>query len=84
LVSIRTTAAGGRRRWGLCRAGFDGRDDRARRSQRSAKLVAAGKADLAISYQPQLHLQVAGIASTRIGTLIATPLNPLVVLADGP
>ena len=34
------------------------------------KLVAAGKADLAISYQPQLHLQVAeGMPLTRVGTL---------------
>ncbi len=49
------------------------------------KLVAAGKADLAISYQPQLHLQAAaGLPLVRIGTLIATPLNSLVVLADGP
>jgi putative hydroxymethylpyrimidine transport system substrate-binding protein len=49
------------------------------------KLVAAGMADLAISYQPQLHLQVAeGLPLTRIGTLVATPLNTLVVLADGP
>lgn len=49
------------------------------------KLVAAGQADLAVSYQPQLHLQVAaGLPLVRIGTLIATPLNSLVVLADGP
>jgi putative hydroxymethylpyrimidine transport system substrate-binding protein len=49
------------------------------------KLVAAGKADLAISYQPQLHLQVAqGLPLTRVGTLVATPLNSLVVLKDGP
>ncbi len=35
------------------------------------KLVAAGKADLAISYQPQLHLQVAeGMPLTRVGTLV--------------
>ncbi len=48
-------------------------------------LVAAGKADLAISYQPQLHMQVAqGLPLARIGTLVATPLNSLVVLADGP
>lgn len=47
------------------------------------KLVAAGRADLAISYQPQLHLQVAeGLPLARIGTLVATPLNSLVVLAD--
>jgi len=49
------------------------------------KLVAAGKADLAISYQPQLHLQVAeGLPLIRVGTLIASPLNCLLVLADGP
>lgn len=49
------------------------------------KLVAAGKADLAISYQPQLHLQVAeGLPLKRIATLIATPLNSLVVIKDGP
>ena len=40
------------------------------------KLVAAGKADIAISYQPQLHLQVTqGLPLKRIGTLVATPLN---------
>jgi len=49
------------------------------------KLVAAGQADIAISYQPQLHLQVAAeLPLVRIGTLVATPLNTLVVLADGP
>jgi putative hydroxymethylpyrimidine transport system substrate-binding protein len=49
------------------------------------KLVAAGKADLAVSYQPQLHLQVAqGLPLVRVGTLVATPLNSLVVLDDGP
>ena len=49
------------------------------------KLVAAEKADIAISYQPQLHLQVAaGLPLARIGTLVATPLNSLLVLADGP
>jgi len=49
------------------------------------KLVAARQADLAISYQPQLHVQVAqGLPLRRIGTLVATPLNSLVVLADGP
>ncbi|GIS89065.1 MAG: hypothetical protein CM1200mP18_17750 [Gammaproteobacteria bacterium] len=42
------------------------------------KLVAAGKVDLAISYQPQLHLQVhAGLPLVRVGTLVATPLNCL-------
>jgi putative hydroxymethylpyrimidine transport system substrate-binding protein len=49
------------------------------------KLVAAGRADIAVSYQPQLHLQVeAGLPLTRIGTLVATPLNSVVVLADSP
>lgn len=49
------------------------------------KLVAAGRADLAVSYQPQLHVQVAeGLPLKRVGTLVATPLNSLVVLADGP
>lgn len=49
------------------------------------KLVAAGKADVAVSYQPQLHLQVArGLPLKRFATLVATPLNCLVVLAQGP
>ncbi len=49
------------------------------------KLVAAGQAELAVSYQPQLHLQVhEGLPLIRVGTLIATPLNCLLVLADGP
>lgn len=49
------------------------------------KLVAAGKADLALSYQPQLHLQVAeGLPLRRVATLIGTPLNSLIVLKDGP
>lgn len=47
------------------------------------KLVAAGKADLAIDYQPQLVLQVTqGLPLTRIATLINTPLNCLAVKAD--
>jgi putative hydroxymethylpyrimidine transport system substrate-binding protein len=49
------------------------------------KLVAAGQADLAISYQPQLHLQIhEGLPLQRVGTLVATPLNCLLALADGP
>ena len=49
------------------------------------KMVAAGRADLAVSYQPQLHLQVQeGLPLVRVGTLIASPLNCLLVLADGP
>jgi putative hydroxymethylpyrimidine transport system substrate-binding protein len=48
------------------------------------KLVAAGKVELAISYQPQLHVQVSeGLPLIRIGTLVATPLNSLVVLKEG-
>jgi putative hydroxymethylpyrimidine transport system substrate-binding protein len=48
------------------------------------KLVAAGQADVAISYQPQLHIQKdQGLPLVRIGTLVATPLNTLVALADG-
>ncbi len=49
------------------------------------KLVAAGQAEIAISYQPQLHLQIAeGLPLVRVGTLVATPLNCLLALADGP
>lgn len=49
------------------------------------KMAAAGRADLAISYQPQLHLQVAeGLPLVRVGTLVASPLNCLLVLKDGP
>lgn len=49
------------------------------------KMVAAGQADLAISYQPQLHLQIEnGLPLRRVGTLVATPLNCLLVLEDGP
>lgn len=49
------------------------------------KMVAAGRADLAIAYQPQLHLQIEeGLPLIRVGTLIATPLNCLLVLKDGP
>ena len=49
------------------------------------KLVAAGKADLAVSYQPQHHIQVdQGLPLTRVATLVAPPLNSLLVLGDGP
>jgi putative hydroxymethylpyrimidine transport system substrate-binding protein len=49
------------------------------------KMVAAGQADLAVSYQPQLHMQIEnGLPLRRVGTLIATPLNCLLVLEDGP
>ncbi len=49
------------------------------------KLAAAGKAELAIGYQPQLHLQIhEGLPLKRVGTLVATPLNCLLVLDDSP
>ena len=49
------------------------------------KLVAAGKFPVAVSYQPQLQVQVSeGLPLKRIGTLVATPLNSLVVLESGP
>ena len=49
------------------------------------KLVAAGRLDLAISYQRQLHIQVdQGLPVVRVGTLVSVPLNALVVLKNGP
>ncbi len=54
-------------------------------SDEPLKLVANDKANIAISCQPQLHVQVnRGLPLKRIGTLIATPLNALVVLKDSP
>jgi putative hydroxymethylpyrimidine transport system substrate-binding protein len=48
------------------------------------KLVAAKKFDMAVSYQPQHHFHVdRGLPLVRIATLVGTPLNALVVLADG-
>ena len=48
------------------------------------RLVAAGQGDIAVSYQPNLYLQAAeGLPVAWVGTLIETPLNSLVVLADG-
>ena len=48
------------------------------------RLVAAGQGDIAVSYQPNLYLQATeGLPVTWIGTLVETPLNALVVLADG-
>lgn len=50
-----------------------------------SKLVAAGKADVAITYQPDMMLQIKeGLPIVRFGTLIDTPLNCLIVLKDGP
>jgi putative hydroxymethylpyrimidine transport system substrate-binding protein len=49
------------------------------------RLLAAGQVDVAISYQPSLHLAVKeGLPVVRFGTLIETPLNTVIVLADGP
>ena len=49
------------------------------------RMAAAGEVDLAISYQPQLHLsRHDGLPLRRVGTLIATPLTCLAVLAEGP
>jgi putative hydroxymethylpyrimidine transport system substrate-binding protein len=47
------------------------------------KLVAAGRADLAVSYQPQLVIQAAyGLPLIRIATLLDHPLNCLIVRKD--
>lgn len=48
------------------------------------KMVAAGQADLAISYQQQVHLQVhEGLPLIRVGTLVDSPLNCLMTRDDG-
>lgn len=49
------------------------------------KMVAAGQADLALTYQPQLYLQhEAGLPLVRVGTLIDTPLYCVLTEAGGP
>lgn len=49
------------------------------------KLVAAGKTNLAVTYQPQLIQDVVEeLPPVRVSTLIGTPLNTLMVLEDGP
>lgn len=49
------------------------------------KLVAARQGDIAVYYQKSLHLAVdQGLPLVRIGTLVATPLSTVTVLADGP
>lgn len=49
------------------------------------KLVAAGKADLAIDYQPHLLLEIANkLPVVQVGTLVPTPLACLAVLQRGP
>src|SRR5690606_25985195 len=49
------------------------------------RLVAAGQAELAVSYQPQLHL-LAGeeLPLVRVGALVAQPLNTVIALEGGP
>jgi len=49
------------------------------------RLVAAKQADIAVSYQPNLMLDLdQGLPLIRFGTLVETPLNSLIVLEDGP
>ncbi len=49
------------------------------------RLVAAGQGDIALTYQPNFYLDVAaGLPIQRVGTSIATPLNTVMVLANGP
>ncbi|BCJ90931.1 ABC transporter ATP-binding protein [Terrihabitans soli] len=48
------------------------------------KLVAAGQGDIAVTYQPNLYLQIQeGLPLTRIGGVVDTPLNCLVALEGG-
>lgn len=49
------------------------------------RMAAAGRVDLAISYQPQLHLsRHDDLPLRRVGTLISTPLTCLAVLDEHP
>jgi putative hydroxymethylpyrimidine transport system substrate-binding protein len=49
------------------------------------KLVSAGKADIAITYQPEFLEEVdQGLPLTLIGTLINRPLSCVVVMKNGP
>ncbi len=49
------------------------------------RLLAAHEADLCVSYQPELSLlDAAGLGLVRVGTLVDTPLDVLLVPADGP
>jgi putative hydroxymethylpyrimidine transport system substrate-binding protein len=49
------------------------------------RLVAAGRADIAITYHPQIVVAAAdGLPLMRIATLVDTPLNIVMTLADGP
>ena len=47
--------------------------------------MAAGQADIAVTYQPDFMLQLKeGLPLLRLGVLVETPLNSLVVMKDGP
>lgn len=49
------------------------------------RLVGAGQADVGVYYQPNLYLDhAAGVPIVRFGTLVETPLNTVIALADGP
>ena len=49
------------------------------------RLVAAGQGDIALTYEPNYILDVAaGLPIQRVGTSIATPLNTVMAVADGP
>lgn len=49
------------------------------------KLVAAGQADYAVSYQPTLQMLAAeGLPLVRVGVLVGQPLNSLVALEESP
>ncbi|MEF2074485.1 ABC transporter substrate-binding protein [Consotaella aegiceratis] len=49
------------------------------------RLVAAKQAEIAVHYQPNLYLdRASGLPLKRFGTLVETPLNTVMTLADGP
>jgi putative hydroxymethylpyrimidine transport system substrate-binding protein len=49
------------------------------------RLVGAGQVDIGVYYQPNLYLdRAAGVPIMRFGTLVETPLNSVIALADGP
>ena len=75
-----------RRRRGDFRAGRARRDDHRRPSDPSAplKLLAAGKVDLAISYEPELLLaRDKGRSSSSVGALVQKPLTSIMSLGQG-
>jgi putative hydroxymethylpyrimidine transport system substrate-binding protein len=52
-----------------------------RRPGAAARMVAARQADLAITYQPQVHFFAdEGLPLVRVGTLINSPLNTVIAL----